>query len=589
VGAGDGSPVLHLGPSPITGSINPIAAAPSAKVDYTVNGFPANATVTITWEKAAGGTIAMGTVFANPNGEASGQLTVPDTAPGGPGQRIVFSSGDYTKSFLFETRPRARFQVATAVPGETVLSNGRGFAANDTLDVFWKNELGQFVSIGQVITTNSNGNYTNVPITVPEWAPPGANTMRLEGVLNQNTSSLVIISPGVQIAPIRTTVNNWVTFDLSNFPPNAQVQITWTRPAGSTIDIVTDPVTVTDEAGNATGQFRVPATPGGAGQIITFSTGAVSETVEFEVAPRIKSNTNPGVRGGTIDFSLRGFARQENFIVRWQNPATGGWVTVGSGTTSNTGSANVNITVPVFAPDGNNKVRAESPSFNQQTNVVNISGGAPLDPSEVGPTPTPAPEPTATPDPIPTTVDSSALPFEAPLTIAQITDDAQQGNLRTNLTDGQLVTGWSAAPSVERNDARVVIELGSLHQVSGLAWLTETGGCGELTNVEYSIDGQNWLPVDPYLIPGNIADPMVWRYFAVGVEATHLRITIGQAEPGQNQLGCIAEVAVWGTQVVIETPTPEPTPTDVVPTPEPTVAPAEETPPADDAAADQTG
>jgi hypothetical protein len=82
---------------------------------------------------------------------------------------------------------------------------------------------------------------------------------------------------------------------------------------------------------------------------------------------------------------------------------------------------------------------------------------------------------------------------------------------------------------------------------------------------------------------------MVWRYFAVGVEATHLRITIGQAEPGQNQLGCIAEVAVWGTQVVIETPTPEPTPTDVVPTPEPTVAPAEETPPADDAAADQTG
>ena len=51
----------------------------------------------------------------------------------------------------------------------------------------------------------------------------------------------------------------------------------------------------------------------------------------------------------------------------------------------------------------------------------------------------------------------------------------------------------------------------------------------------------------------------------------HLRISVwlGQAEPGQNQLVCMAEGAVWGTQVVIETLTPEPTPTRV---PSPTVS-----------------
>jgi hypothetical protein len=408
----------------------------------------------------------------------------------------------------------------------------------------------------------------------------------------------VIISPGVQIVPDRTTVNNWVTFDMSNFPPASPVTITWTRLTGSTIAIETDPAlgpVQTDEAGNAEGRFRVPATTGGEGQIITFSAGGVSETVLFEVAPRIKSNTPAGVRGGTIDFSLRGFAKKENFIVRWLNPATDRWVTVGSGLTSNTGSANVDITVPLFAPNGANSVRAESPSFNQQTNFVNIDGGLPLDPSEAGemptPSPEPTPEPTETPEPIPTTVDSSALPFEAPLAIAQITDDAQQPNLRFNLTDGQLATGWSAAPGIERNDARLTVDLGGLHLVSGLAWLTETGGCGQLVQVEYSTDGQAWFPVNPNLIAGEIADPMVWRYFAAGVEATYLRITIGQAEVDQNPLGCIAEVAVWGTAVEIEASTPEPTPTEeLTPEPEePTVEPAENATPADGESGDQTG
>ncbi len=579
VGPGpSGVPMLRLGPAPVFGSITPLSGAPSSDVNYTLTGFPANATVEITWEGVDGEVLDLGTTLTNPVGEANGQIEVPDKVPGGEGQQIHFTSGNFVKTFLFETRPRIRFHEPAATPGQVVLSNGRGFAAYDTLDVFWKNEFGAFVSLGQVITTNSNGNYSNVQITVPEWAPSGTNTMRLEGQINQNTSSLVVISPGVQISPLRTTVNNWITYDLSNFPPATQGTITWTRLSGGTIDMGTFD---TDEAGNATGQFRVPATPGGPNQVITFAAGGVSEEVLFEVAPRIKGLSD-GVRGGEINISLRGFAKGESFVIRWRHPS-GGWVNVGSGSLSNTGSANIMITVPNFAPDGNNSVRAESPSFNQQTNVVFISGGNPFDPSEAG---TPTPEPTETPTPEPTetpsTIDTSALPLEAPLPIADVTDDAFTPNLRTILTDNQITTAWSATPDPNRLDARLVIDLGGLHQVSGLAWLAESGGCGLLANLEYTIDGQTWTSVDPAMIPGPIGEAYVWRFYGTNLEASQLRITIVQAEPGQNPLGCIAEVDVWGTPVTVETPTPEPTvPVEPTETPEPTVAPEEPTPTAD--------
>ncbi|MCC6705464.1 MAG: S8 family serine peptidase, partial [Thermomicrobiales bacterium] len=550
---GDGARMLRLGPSPVFGQITPVSGAPSARITYTLTGFPANATVTITWEKAAGGTIALGTAQTNAVGEATGQVPVPDTAPGGPGQKVVFTAGNFIKSFSFETRPRIRFQQPSASPGATVLANGRGFAANDLLTIRWRNAEGQFVNVGEV-TTNSNGNFTNLSLTVPAWAPTGANTVRMQGTLSQNTSSLTVIVPSVQIAPVRTTVNNWVNYDLSNFPPDTTVTITWTRLTGSTIDMGT---VQTDEAGNASDRIRVPATPGGAGQQITFAGGGVSETVLFEVAPRIKSNTSPAVRGGQADISLRGFARGESFIIRWRNPETLAWVLVGSGTTSNTGSANVMVTVPNFAPDGANSVRADSASFNQQTNAVQVSGGDPFDPS-AEPTPTPTPEPEETP----AVIDTSALPLEAPLTIAGITDDALTPNLRVTLTDDRLDTTWSAVPDPVRQDARLVIELGAPHQVWGLAWLTETGGCGQLLQVEYSLDGETWVPIDPYLAPDAIGEPMVWRYFGANVEAAYLRLTIGQAEAGQSPLGCVAEAKVWGTPLAVETPTPEPLPTE---------------------------
>jgi hypothetical protein len=203
-----------------------------------------------------------------------------------------------------------------------------------------------------------------------------------------------IPSPNVTISPIRATVNNWVNFQIVGYPQSADVQITWRRLSGSTIDMG---IVKTNVYGKSSGMFRVPATPGGPGQQITFTSGSVSKTVSFEVAPRIKVNTDPAVRGQLADVSLRGYARNETVTIRWKKGLT--WVTLATVVTSNTGSANVPVLVPLWALDGYSLVRGDGTVFRQQTNVVNVQGGpfVPLSISSSTPTPGPSPIPTATP------------------------------------------------------------------------------------------------------------------------------------------------------------------------------------------------
>ncbi|MFL5758390.1 MAG: hypothetical protein ACJ789_01555 [Thermomicrobiales bacterium] len=175
---------------------------------------------------------------------------------------------------------------------------------------------------------------------------------------------------GVSMTPTRQTVNSFLHYTIIGFPHNAPVQITWRRLSGSIIAIATVQSSAT---GTATGVFRVPATTGGKGQLITFTSGSVSKTVSVEVAPRIKIIENSVQRGQFVDVSLRGYAKKESVRIRWQQGTS--WVTLATVLTSNTGSANVMVKVPSFAPDGLNSVRGDGTVFRQQTNAVNVQGG----------------------------------------------------------------------------------------------------------------------------------------------------------------------------------------------------------------------
>lgn len=377
-------------------TVVPSRSTVGAKVALLLAGFPANTEITASWRRPTGTIDQLPGVFmSDDTGHVAGSLTVP-SVPGGSGHQIIFTADTMSAVAWFEVAPRIKVTPALARRGETVDVSLRGFGRQEAVRIRWRTPAGTWVQVASVTTSNSGS--ANVSVVVPEFAADGSHAVRAEGAtLNAQTSGVQvqgeITPPSASISPVRTTVNNWIIYAIADFPPNSTVSITWTRLSGGTIDIGTVQV---DSNGAATGQFRVPATPGGPGQTITFAAGTVQATATFEVAARIKVNTNPGVRDEVVDVSLRGYGRQETVRIRWQNPA-GQWIELAQVVTSNTGSANVPVVVPAWAAEGLNSVRGDGTQFRQQTNAVQIVS-PPVTPAEE-PTPIPTEPPTVEPEP----------------------------------------------------------------------------------------------------------------------------------------------------------------------------------------------
>jgi subtilisin family serine protease len=252
------------------------------------------------------------------------------------------------------------------------------------------------------------------PVATINVATPGQHTLniwaredglRLDRILLTTSSSYVPNDTGpaespriddlpkrptMQLSTTRTTVNVRVTATVTGYPASAPVQILWKGASVGSFQ--------TDARGAGSGDFHVPATPMGFYPVAVVS-GSTSLTAQFEVVPRIKLSPSSGAPADTIGISLRGYRKKETVRIRWKQGSS--WVELTRVLTSNTGSANINVTVPNWAPDGPTSVRGDSTDSaggRAQTNafVVNSS----LKASE----PTPTPTVVITPTPI---IDSS--------------------------------------------------------------------------------------------------------------------------------------------------------------------------------------
>jgi hypothetical protein len=216
----------------------------------------------------------------------------------------------------------------------------------------------------------------------------------------QNLLQCSQVAPAeVSLSTYRTTVNVTVHITGRYFPISAPVNITWN---GKTIW-----QTTSDVNGMVATSIRVPATPLG-----TYRLGLDAESIwkpnaAFAVVPRIKMIPGDAERSETVKISLRGFAKKESVRIRWMR--NGQWVEIGWITTSNTGSGELWIPVPVWAADGQHSVRGDGPNARAQTNAVTITGGPPVVLASEEPKPLPA-----TPEPVVDPVPATPAPAETP-------------------------------------------------------------------------------------------------------------------------------------------------------------------------------
>jgi hypothetical protein len=215
-------------------------------------------------------------------------------------------------------------------------------------------------------------------------------------------------SPGVSVtaSPSRGTVNSTLNYTLHYFPIESQVNVSWDGKQLGTV--------MTTSLSTTTSSFKVPASPIGSHQI-RWSSGDRSATSTFTVVPRVKVIPNAVSRGQTVNISLRGFAARETVRIRWKKDAT--WFEVARVTTSSTGSANIDVKVPNFVPDGVASVRGDGSVGRAQTNAVTVNGG----PLSGGAVKTPAPTAAAIPTATPT---ATPAPTETPAPAATATPES---------------------------------------------------------------------------------------------------------------------------------------------------------------------
>jgi hypothetical protein len=218
--------------------------------------------------------------------------------------------------------------------------------------------------------------------------------------------------PVVLVDHTTGTVNSTLHYTVSRFPIHVTVNARWD---GTVIGSVH-----TDLTAVGIGSFAIPAAPMGPHSVRwTYGTWSASST--FTVKPRIKIIPSSTSRGSLVNVSLRGYAAHETVRIRWKHGT--GFTEIAHVTTSSTGSANIDVHVPTYVPNGSTSVRGDGAFGRAQTNAVTVSGG-PLSGSTVKAIPSPVPTKTAKPRATPTSVPATATatatalaPTETPTSI----------------------------------------------------------------------------------------------------------------------------------------------------------------------------
>jgi hypothetical protein len=303
--------------------------------------------------------------------------------------------------------------------------------------------------------------------------------------------------------------------------------------------------TVTTSAdGRAQASFPVPAAVIGAHTVRAVS-GPTSDSAVYTIVPRIKLTPGEAAPGEIVNISLRGYAKKESVRIRWLRGSS--WITVATVTTSNTGSANVYLRVPLWAAAGPQKVRGDGTVGRAQTNAFFVTGTtiSAAAATEIAPS-TPPTE--ATPPP------AQATPY--PIAASDQTENSTTAQL---VIDGDPTTYWVTTTDVPPTGAYVQLDLGTAQPIGTIRWLFAQPDMADGLSIRASEDGENWATLAE---PAN-AEAGIWQELNASVAARYVRFAFNN--PSHSLiLGGLAEVEIWPAEGPVAPLEITPTPTPVI-------------------------
>lgn len=200
--------------------------------------------------------------------------------------------------------------------GDTIVVSAKGFAASETVNVFWNNMASDPVA---TLQADQGGGIGQQALRVP-FGAQGANTFIFEGARSQVPVVvqfyLLGLYPVVTVSNYFIKADNVLSYSGKNFGPNELVAVFLGQPSGQAIATVQ-----TNNKGgftNAPG-FLIPFSLKGKQTLYFLGSLSRAETkASFTVAPYtpvVQPSTYGGGPGTTISFYAAGFARNETVQV----------------------------------------------------------------------------------------------------------------------------------------------------------------------------------------------------------------------------------------------------------------------------------
>lgn len=171
---------------------------------------------------------------------------------------------------------------------------------------------------------------------------PGDSDGDDEGVLNASGHSFATLG----LSRTSAQVDQSLSVNLKGFAPNENVAIKLDSTTCASVKVAAN--------GEGLVTFKIPALTKGKHTISAVSSNYLLKK-SISISPRIRISPASGVPGSGFDISLRGFTKNQRVTLVLASGASK--ITLGSITTSNTGSANLDVVIPSI-PGGSHTLTA---------------------------------------------------------------------------------------------------------------------------------------------------------------------------------------------------------------------------------------
>ncbi|MHB8597809.1 MAG: hypothetical protein ACYDER_13465 [Ktedonobacteraceae bacterium] len=308
-------------------------------ITVTGSGFSANESIGVFFQNPSNGVI---TITSDTNGDFTVQLTLPVHLP----RQSFFHVYARATSNTEQARARVIFQVPYAILdnqyasfGGTNTAYGQSFAPGETVKLIWNYHQPGQVLIGTV-TADSNGTFV-FPFIVPSDPNLSNVTFAAVGLSSRLPSTSPVTEyPALFLLPTSGPDGTTVSVSAGGYDAGETVTVSF---HGQSVGTATS-----DKTGAISTSFVLPQATG-PGLFEVDGRGATSQidpSANFAVIPGETISPNTGPSNTSITVTGDSFLANETVTIYWYDPNFNMRYTLGTVTTTNTGTFETQVTAP---------------------------------------------------------------------------------------------------------------------------------------------------------------------------------------------------------------------------------------------------